>query len=383
MKIVYINHSPGIQGAGLALLNIIKGMVQLGVEPIVVLPHEGPLADIFRKMNIKVYFVMHYNAIYPRKKYFVDYVIYPYRFIRTLFFNKLAEYRFKKIIFKEHPDIIHSNSGVIRFGAKIAKDYRIPHVWHVREFQSKDFFGAPLGGEKLVKELYHSKSSHCIAITKAVFFHFNLNREKDCVIYDGVFQKDTKTPIVLEKKKYFLFVGSLQRGKGIYDALSAFDAASEQVPDYEFWIAGNDYVNIEHEISVRKNSSKIKYLGFRKDIYILMANATALLVPSYYEGFGFITAEAMLNRTIVIGRDVAGTKEQFDNGLESTGKEIGIRINSTDDLTDAIIKVCKTPLPAYQAMIDRAYRVVMDNYTIEKNTQEILKFYEKLLCKKH
>ena len=210
-----------------------------------------------------------------------------------------------------------------------------------------------------------------------------MNREKDCVIYDGVFQKDTKTPIVLEKKKYFLFVGSLQKGKGIYDALSAFDAASEQVPDYEFWIAGNDYVNIEHEISVRKNSSKIKYLGFRKDIYILMANATALLVPSYYEGFGFITAEAMLNRTIVIGRDVAGTKEQFDNGLESTGKEIGIRINSTDDLTDAIIKVCKTPLPAYQAMIDRAYRVVMDNYTIEKNTQEILKFYEKLLCKKH
>lgn len=381
MKVIYINHSPGIQGAGLALLNIIKGMQNLGVEPIVVLPHEGPLADRFRGMGIKIYFVMHYNAIYPRRKYVSDYILYLYRLVRTLIFNQLAVFRFRKIVVKEQPDVIHSNSGVIRFGAKVAEEQKIPHVWHVREFQSKNFFGCPLGGESKVREQYHSESNHCIAITKAVFLHFDLTTPKDCVIYDGVFPKDIQMPKVFEKRKYLLFVGSLQKGKGIYDVILAFDAVADQIPEYELWMAGKDYVNVNQEIANSKHFSQMKYLGFRSDIYEMMANATALLVPSYYEGFGFITAEAMLNRTIVIGRDVAGTKEQFDNGLHSTGKEIGIRIQTTEELSDAILQVCRKPQNEYKEMIDNAYQVVMENYTIEKNSQQIFNFYEQILRK--
>lgn len=381
MKVIYINHSPGIQGAGLALLNIIKGMQNLGVEPIVVLPHEGPLADRFRGMGIKVYFVMHYNAIYPRRKSIFDYVLYPYRLVRTLIFNQLAVSRFRKIVVKEQPDVIHSNSGVIRFGAKIAEEQKIPHVWHVREFQSKDFLGLPLGGEAKVREQYHSGSNHCIAITKAVFLYFELTTPKDCVIYDGVFPKDIQTPKVFEKKKYLLFVGSLQKGKGVYDALAAFDAVADQIPEYELWMVGKDYANINQEIASCKHFDQMKYLGFRSDIYDMMANATALLVPSYYEGFGFITAEAMLNRTMVIGRDVAGTKEQFDNGLRSTGKEIGIRIRTTEELSDAILEVCRKTQTEYREMIDNAHQVVMENYTIEKNSQQIFNVYEQILHK--
>ena len=381
MKIVYINHSSGIQGAGLALLNIIKGMLKKGVVPIVVLPCAGPLADKFHEMGVKVYYVMHYNAIYPRRKFLTDYILYPYRLIRTLFYNKLAEQRFRKIVLAEQPDIIHSNSGVIRFGAKIAKEQNIPHVWHAREFMSKDFFGVPLGGEKKVLELYGLKNNHCIAITKAVFQHFALTHSKDCVIYDGVFPANVATPNILEKKKYLLFVGSLQKGKGIYDALSAFDEVVDKVPEYELWIAGKDYVNIEHEISIRKNAEKIKYLGFRTDVYDLMANATALLVPSYYEGFGFITVEAMLNKTLVLGRNVAGTKEQFDNGLYITGKEIGIRFNSTKELSEVILQVCTNNPSIFRNMVESAYKVVMDNYTIEKNTEQIYHVYNQVLHK--
>lgn len=52
MKIIYINHSSGIQGAGLALLNIIRGMLKIGIVPIVVLPCAGPLADKFHEMGV-------------------------------------------------------------------------------------------------------------------------------------------------------------------------------------------------------------------------------------------------------------------------------------------------------------------------------------------
>lgn len=47
----------------------------------------------------------------------------------------------------------------------------------------------------------------------------------------------------------------------------------------------------------------------------------ALIVPSPFEAFGLITAEAMFNKCLVIGRDTAGTKEQFDNGQKNRTKK--------------------------------------------------------------
>lgn len=381
MKVIYVNHSSEIQGAGLALYNIIQGVSKLGVNPIVVLPNEGALADRFRHMGVKVYLVMHYNAIYPSRRGLYDYIIYPYRLIRTLLFNRLAVIRFKKIVEKEHPDIIHTNSGVIRFAAKVAEKNDISHVWHIREFQSKDFFGVPIGGESKIRELYHSANTHCIAITKAVFRYFDLSPTKDFVIYDGVFSKNIQLPKGSKKKKYFLYVGSLQKGKGIFDALDAFDAVADKIPEYELLIAGKDYINIIQKIEKCKHADQIKYLGFRSDVYNLMANATALLVPSYYEGFGFTTTEAMLNKTIVIGRDVAGTKEQFDNGLNLIGREIGIRIRTVVELSNAIVQVCNMSQFEYMTITNSARQVVLDSYTIEKNAQQIIKVYESILYK--
>lgn len=53
-----------------------------------------------------------------------------------------------------------------------------------------------------------------------------------------------------------------------------------------------------------------------------MNRATALIVPSPFEAFGLITAEAMFNKCLVIGKDTAGTKEQFDNGQKNTIKKL-------------------------------------------------------------
>lgn len=377
MKVLYLAHSESLQGAGIALINIVRGMVAQGVDCMVVIPFHGEMEKRLTDIGAKCYISRCYNAVYPRLKKWSDYVLWPYRLTRTIVYNALAKRFVSRLVDVEQPDVIHTNSGVIRFGANVAKKKNIPHVWHIREFQDRDFFGVPFGGLSKLRKLYHSDYNHCVAITQKVFEYFSLTSPKDMVIYDGVFSKDIYVPAVEKKKKYVLFVGSLQKGKGIYDALTAFDSAADRIPEYEFWIAGNDYININEEISNCKNANQIKYLGFRTDIYELMANATAVLVPSYYEGFGFITTEAMLNKTIVIGRDVAGTKEQFDNGLHYIGKEIGIRFNNTEDLAHAIIAVCTTPCSAYQEMIDDAYKVVMEYYTIEKNTQSILNIYER------
>jgi len=47
----------------------------------------------------------------------------------------------------------------------------------------------------------------------------------------------------------------------------------------------------------------------RDDVYAIMSRATALIVPSHFEGFGRITAEAMFNGCLVAGYNSAGTRE--------------------------------------------------------------------------
>ena len=206
-----------------------------------------------------------------------------------------------------------------------------------------------------------------------------LNDKKDRVIYDGVFSRQVEIPKCLKKAKRFLFVGALNKGKGIYDALAAFDSIAGNNPEYEFWIAGDDYVDIKKSIAKCKHFNQIKYLGFRSDIYQLMAESTALLVPSFYEGFGFITAEAMLNKTLVIGRNVAGTKEQFDNGCNMFNKPIALSFTDMESFKEHLQTVCDKGASAFNDYTDRAYNTVKKLYTIEDNCLSLLKFYNHIL----
>lgn len=374
MKVLYLAHSESLQGAGIALINIVRGMVAQGVECIVVVPFHGEMENRLMEIGAKCYISRCYNAIYPRLKKWSDYVLWPYRLMRTIVFNAIAENFVSRLVDIERPDVIHTNSGVIRFGANVARKKNIPHVWHIREFQDRDFFGMALGGEKKINELYHSNHNHCVAITQKVFEHFSLTTPKDTVIYDGVFSESISIPVA-QKHKYFLFVGALLEGKGILDLVESFNTISNRIPEYELWIAGKDYVNILGVIDKCVNPERIKYLGFRNDIYELMRSATAVVVPSYYEGFGFITVEAMLNNTLVIGRDTAGTKEQFDNGLAYTGKEIGIRFTSSNELQKAMCSVA-TDTTKYNEMISSAKKTVLAKYSLERNVEDLLGLYK-------
>lgn len=379
-KILYIAHSSGLQGAGYALINILKGIIQHDIEPVLLLPQQGPISDVAKELGIKCYYHKCCNSTYPPCSNIKDSILFPVRLLLTCLTNYFAQRNLGKIIRIEKPDIIHSNTGVIRFGAKVAKKYKIPHIWHIREYQTLDFGWTPIGGIKYQKKLYSEKNNHCISITKDVFNYFQLDNRKDVVIYDGVFSKDIKQPII-SKGNYFLFVGCLKVGKGILDLIDAFDKVANELPsDIELWLAGNDEVNIIDVIQKTSCPQKIKYLGFRKDVYELMLGAKALIVPSHCEGFGFITAEAMLNKCLVIGRNTGGTKEQFDNGLDLRGAEIGLRFITIEQLCRHLIEVTSSE-NQYSDIINIAFDVVRELYTTEANVDNIYRLYNKVKLK--
>lgn len=382
MRVLYVANSNGMdEGSVIALLSIIEEVKQRGNDVFVVFPSDGEAKAKCEQLGIPTVAVKYWDSIYPKYYTIKSFLAVPYKIVRNWLQNYNAVKKIESVIDEFKPDIVHTNVGTMNVGYYAAKRKKIPHVWHIREIAEKNLGWYPLPTLRYKKKLQNNNDAN-IAITQDVFDYYGLSKRNSTVVYDGVFTNGCAPEIIYEKEKYFLFVGRIVKGKGTQWATDAFLQIKDRFPDYYLLIAGEgrgDYADaIKEKCKNEIESGRIQFLGYRSDVYSLMQKATALLVPSEREGFGFITAEAMYNGCLVIGRNTGGTKEQFDNGLKTTGYEIGLRFETEKDLEDAMATVCEKGVKRYADMIKRAQDTVVSLYTIENNVNQVVSMYNKL-----
>ena len=378
MKILYIAHSRLLYGANIALLHLLEGLKNYSdVEPLVVLPCEGDMQNSLMEMHIPTVIAEVPQYVYPPHATFRDVIAYPLRLTRILISQRKSIKKIAKIAKDFKPDIIHSNVGVIHSGYAVSKRMHIPHVWHIREFQDLFFGWTPIPSGKSFKNKLNDKINHIVVISDVIRKHYGLSDHAD-VVYDGVFNENEIRPIIKTKSNYFLYVGQLHKSKGIFDVIEAYRRFSLINTDYRLMIAGEGIAMKEIK-EMTKGINGIELLGYRNDVYELMRNAKALIVASTFEGFGFITVEAMFNGCVVIGRDSAATKEQFDNAANDTGKELGIRFTDTDSLVNSMLTITKMSQHEYLAICTAAQNYVTKKYSIKKHSISILNKYKEIV----
>lgn len=382
MKILYITHMNEANGSTIALKNIMSEMHRHNIGIGLLCPNKiGFLPDEAQKMGVSIFTI---EGGYPP--------ILQYPNVKGLKKTKwtISMYLWHKRIQKEvyaiakefKPNIIHCNTSVIDYGLWAAKLLNIPHIWHIREYQDLDFKIKTYPSRHNLLKKMHLKWNYNISITKGIYKHFKM-RPCDRVIYDGVIQENIKESQSSEFKfQYILYVGNICEGKGLHILINQFIKFHGQNPEIHLLIVnkinqGDEYYKYcKQLIDTNKCESHIHFIGYRKDVYTLMLSAKALIVPSRFEGFGFIVAEAMYNNCLVIGRNTGGVKEQFDNGLQQTGSEIGLRFTDDNDiaqlLQDAITK-------DFSIMKSLAKKVVLNNYTTEINANNLLTFYRDVI----
>ncbi|MGD9493692.1 MAG: glycosyltransferase family 4 protein [Bacteroidales bacterium] len=387
MTILYISHTSEMHGSGRALFNMVKQFSLLGIEATVVMPFaHGKLFDELAHENVNIAIQPVVSWIWPQLKSLRDCLLFPYRFSRLMYKSVRFYCKLLFLVKKLSPDLIHTNVGTVHIGSYIAKKCGIKHIWHIREYQDLYFGWYPFPSKRKFHKLLLQDNNYPIAITKGVYEHYNMQSNKNAIIiYDGVFDVDIVPLINYQKKKYFLFVGLISEGKGTIEAINAFLSVSSKYPECELHIAGGgneSYINDLKAICRKKNCEKqVVFLGHRIDVYELMSNALALIVSSRFEGFGFITAEAMYNGCLVVGKNTAGTKEQFDNGLKMHGKQIGIRYSDQSDLSGVLADLCANGISHYHETIKMAQETVINLYSSEKNASEIIELYRKVVNK--
>lgn len=123
------------------------------------------------------------------------------------------------------------------------------------------------------------------------------------------------SPVPDRERKHYLFIGRLERIKGIGLLLDAFAA----MPDKKLVLAGTGS-EAEHfeEEALKRGLTNVTFAGFcgRERLNELLAKSKAVIVASqYYEPFGMIIIEAFAAGVPVLAGDIGGFSGIVEDGV--------------------------------------------------------------------
>lgn len=109
---------------------------------------------------------------------------------------------------------------------------------------------------------------------------------------------------------YILFVGHLEKVKGIEYLIDAFNKANKEFPDFKLILVGKggEKKNYELRITNYELGDRIKFTGELplEEVQDIMKNCYCLILPSLSEGLPRVLMEAMALGKPVIGSNVGG-----------------------------------------------------------------------------
>lgn len=259
----------------------------------------------------------------------------------TNVFKDYGLYKSYKKLFKEiKPELVFGFSIKPNiFGAQAAKKYKIPFISRISglgtSFQKKNHV------YYITKFLY----KHAFSKIEHVFFE----NEKNAEIFENsirYFDNSTIIPgsgVNLEDFIYqpfpteeepvkFLFIGRLMREKGIEEYLYTAEVLKNKYGSkVEFHIIGDYEEDYYQRVTNLKNKDIVKYHGLVKDVSSFIAKSHCIVLPSHHEGMSNALLEAQASGRAVIGSNINGVIETFDNNISGFQFEVG-------DANDLILK---------------------------------------------
>ena len=212
--------------------------------------------------------------------------------------------------------------------------------------------------------------------------YFDL-RDKLAVVSNGVDpQNVVSRPVesINQQKKgpTLLSVSNLVPTKGIDLNLYALQKMRKNYSALRYLVIGNG----SEEATLRKLAAKLRFekqveFGGRQPHHQVMkhmATCDIFTLPSWNEGFGVVYLEAMANGKPVIGCLGEGIEDFVEHG--KTG--LLVKPRDVDSLVEALDFLLSHPEEA-RAMGERGRKLVLENYTWEKNAEKTIKVYKEVL----
>lgn len=173
---------------------------------------------------------------------------------------------------------------------------------------------------------------------------------------------------VVEGQQLIIAVGRLNEQKDYPNFLSALTSTPKNV---KVAIAGQGPLleELENKARVLGISDRVCFLGIRTDIPQLMSAADIFVLPSAWEGFGLVVAEAMACERVVVATDSGGVKEVVgDAGFLAPPKD-------SVALSKALQQALALSSTESLQLGKKARHRILHNYSLDIATNKWLRLY--------
>ena len=167
----------------------------------------------------------------------------------------------------------------------------------------------------------------------------------------------------------FLFIGRLLGDKGVREFVDAARLLRQARPGWKFQMLGDfDPENRsgvdESEVREWTDQGLIEHLGHAEDVRPHIAEATAVVLPSYREGMPRSLLEAAAMARPLIATDVAGNRQLVDHGVNGLLCEV----RNPRSLADAMSEVGLMDLERQRQLGQAGRALVEANFGLERVT---------------
>lgn len=238
---------------------------------------------------------------------------------RGMDLNPLALWRIRRALGRFRPDVVLTLMNKdVRLTGPVARAMGIPVVVRRANDQPLDrgpytraFYGA-----LPALHVANSRATRRTMLDSAPW----LRPERVRVIHNGIdpaaYEEAVPADLGLPDGAVALgFVGRFDARKGVRELAEAWPSVAEALPNAWLVVVGKG--PLEGELRGRlEGAPRVRWLGFRTDVPAVMRALDVLAVPSHWEGFGIVAAEALAAGTPVIAADASSLPEIVRDGVE-------------------------------------------------------------------
>ncbi len=210
-----------------------------------------------------------------------------------------------------------------------------------------------------------------------------LPRDTTCLVLPGEgidlakFRDSAPSQRSVDEGIVFLFIGRLLRDKGVVELVQAARRLKERLPRARVQLLGeadgaNPTAISAAQVKAWCDEGIVEHLGVCADVRPAIANADAVVLPSYREGVPRALLEAAAMSKPVIATDVPGCREVVVDGTSG----LLCKVRDAADLADRLEQFCLMSPQLRQAMGD-AGRLLAEKKFDET---QVVAHYLRLVC---